>query len=198
MNTITKTAACAAMLLLNLPVFAEGFVRPLVEFISPETDGYSTRAGVGAVVGSQFGKQEEHELSFEAAGTQWNTARVSSVGAVALQERFVTCLLNYRYHFGPATAPVRFYAGPSLGYTNNDVSGAVTGAHGVTAGRESIWNLTWSGSAGLTFKLSEKIELDVGYRFLHVQPRDTTLAGYAFKGEAVKAHVVYAGVGFRF
>jgi len=198
MNTITKLAACAALTITSPLAFADGFVRPLVELVSPHLAGYSTKAGIGVVVGSQFGKQREHEISFECAGTQWNTAQVTSAGVAAVSERFVSYLVNYRYHFGSATAPVRFYVGPAVGLTNNNVSFAVARTSGVVADQDSLWCLTWSASAGLTWALSTRIDLDLGYRYLHVQPQNATLAGSAFNGETVQANVVYAGVGFRF
>jgi len=198
MNTITKLAACAAFILISTPTFADGFVRPLVEFISPHEEGYSTKAGAGVAVGTLFGPQRQHEISFECAGTRWNTAQVTSAGVAAVSERFVSCLLNYRYHFGPATAPVRFFAGPALGVTNNSIDLAWVRSSGVAAGRASPWSFTWSGSAGIGFKLTEKIELDAGYRFLHVQSYNTIIAGSAYLGRASEADVFYAGVGFRF
>jgi opacity protein-like surface antigen len=198
MNTITKLAACAAFTIISTSAFAEAFVLPLVEFISLNEEGYSTKAGAGAVVGTRLGTQREHEISFECGGTQWNTAQVAPSGVLAAHERFVLCLLNYRYHFGSATAPVRFYAGPALGLTNHSIDIAWARWSNVGAGQDSPWSFTWSGSAGIRFKLTEKIELDAGCRYLHVQSNNATLAGDTHTGKALEAHAFYAGAEFRF
>ena len=198
MKMLKITAACAALLLISQPAFAEAFVRPFLEVISPNRDGYSSKVGAGVAVGTNLGAEREQEVSLEFAGAQWNTSEVSTAGIAAVRQRFVTCLVNYRYHVGPASAPVRFYVGPAIGMTNNRTSLATVGPASIYAGDDSTWSFTWSGSAGLDIKLTERFHLDVGYRFLHVNATDTRIHNITYPGDVLEANIAYAGVSFRF
>jgi opacity protein-like surface antigen len=201
----------AVAVMVTLSTFAQGtgsqfekspsgsnfFIRPLVYWVHPTAEGYSDAGAAGLSFGAVSGAKKEHEISVEFAYTYWSSSQTAPGFSVSGKEHYLPILMNYRYLFGSEQSKVRFYVGPSIGFTRNwiEVKGRSNYAtYSVTTGD---WSFTVSGSAGVLIKLANKIDLDVGYRYLHSDGGKYTVAGYRFEGEAGKAHMFYGGLNFR-
>lgn len=203
MNSVSRVVLAAlGAATLATASSAEYFIRPLIAHVDPDQDGYSSATGFGLAGGRYFGPKLQHELSVDLTFTKWeDSANMGSMGSVSAEEAHMPVLVHYKYHFalsdGPS--PLRLYVGPGLGMTQTelDLRGTVTGL-GTFADSDSNWNFTWAASVGIIFKLSPKVDLDFGYRYLHVKGSDYNLLGGTFEAEDGKASVFYGGVGFRF
>jgi len=181
-----------------LSVRAETFVRPVAYYVHPTAEGYDDNGAAGLAVGRSFGAQSEHELSFEIAYTRW-TDEFSGYGAkVSGNENYLPLLANYRFYAGSKQDKVRAYVGPSLGFTR-----AWVDIHGVASGQSfSIssgdWAFTYSGVVGAVVRLTDKLNLDFGYRYLAAEKTTYSAFGYSIEAEGAKAHMGYAALSCRF
>jgi OmpA-OmpF porin, OOP family len=95
----------------------------------------------------------------------------------------VPILGNVKYT-APVTSLFNFYIGAGLGAIYTD--GAIS------VGSESLrgddWDFAFQGFAGISIPMSEILNFDLGYRFL----------GTGFKSDELRAHVVEAGISFKF
>ncbi len=199
MNTKVKFVALATLFsALIAPVLAEGFVRPSLLFISPTMEGASTTTGVSCAVGGRLGAQLEHEWSVEGAFAKWDESANYAGYSVSGDLRYKVLLANYRYYFGNGDAPARFYVGPSAGFACTTAGVHAIGDNWNVAVSDSTWSATWAASAGVTIRLAPRVDLDVGYRYLFVKGNDVTVSGTTVTLDDAKAHILYAGVSFRF
>lgn len=179
---------------------AETFIKPLVSYVAPSTEGYSDAGAVGFAAGTRIGGNNEHEFSFETHYAQWD-AKFRSPGLNADgTQRFVPNLVGYKIRGNGINTleNVTFYIGPNVGATYIQTEGK---ASGVISGRDShsAWVLTYGGSAGFIINLSKRLELDIGYRFLRMEAQDDfNLGPFLVRSEAANVSVVSAGLGIKF
>jgi len=181
---------------------AEAFVRPVVSYVKPSGDGYSSSTAIGLAAGVYLGAQSEHEINLEFAYTKWDLHE-SYGGPLHLEgeEKFLPVLVNYRYYVRDDTAALkatRFYLGPCVGMTRTKLDFTFTGSGVRFASNDSDWVFTYGGSTGFVTKLGGRFELDLGYRYLRLDQSDYSAPGTTLKGKNSSAHVFSAGVGFRF
>ena len=203
MKTKIGSIALVALLGANFAAAAESapkkteyFIRPLVAYVKP-TDGDSA-TGFGFAAGGCFGAKKEHELSFDWNYAEWDESLTDSDVSVSGSIKYMPYLLGYRYYFGPEALKARFYAGASAGMTSVDVSVLAVGSGMTFSGSDTAWGSTLAGSVGVKVRLTEKADLDLGYRYQHTNGPTITLAGEGIELDDLKAHIFYLGVGFRF
>ena len=203
MKTKTKVIALVALLGANFAAATEPasskpeyFIRPLVAYVKP-TDGNSA-TGFGFAAGGSFGSQKEHEVSFELTHAKWDESMTDPTVSVSGSLKYMPYLLSYRYYFGPEALKARFYVGASAGFTSVDVSVQAVDSGATFSGSDTAWGSTLAGTIGVKVRLSEKADLDLGYRYQHTSGPTITLAGESIELDDLKVHVVYVGVGFRF
>jgi opacity protein-like surface antigen len=97
-------------------------------------------------------------------------------------------MASYRYYIGAKTDPVRVYLGASAGYTFLKASFTGTLAGFTASNSASETDFTWGGGAGILFKVAERTDIDVGYRYQAIQMSDGHM----------DVSSVYAGVNFLF
>ena len=116
--------------------------------------------------------------------------------------RTVPILIHYRYILGDKDATVRFYIGPSVGFTliqmSEDFSGIAT-LSGVpytyTAHMsKSTTGFTWGGTAGVLWKISKRMNADIGYHFMdtNVKIKDFGI------NTSLNINMISAGVSFKY
>jgi opacity protein-like surface antigen len=194
LKLVSVTAIFLAVATLN----ASPFVRPYAAYVHPSADGYSDAGALGVAIGTQTGTRNQHEFSFDWAYTKYNAeVRVGAYSATGT-EKYMPYLASYRYLFGAKDAKARFYAGPSLGYTNLLVTASIAGPGVALSGASSSWAFTAAGSTGVLVALTDRIALDVGYRFTRIGSADVKVARATFELGDVNVHAAYAGVSFRF
>jgi len=199
MNTKIKVVALATLIItLGASAKAEGFLRPSILFVSPGMAGASDATGESLAFGTRFGAQAEHELSIEGNWVQWDEKTSYAGFAVSGSLKYAPYLANYRYYFGQKDSPVRLYFGPSVGIAITKVSVTATGPGVNVAAGGSTTSAAYGGTAGLVIRLAEKVDLDVGYRYLYVKGSNVSVAGVTAQLDDAKANVLYAGVSFRF
>lgn len=172
------------------------FVRPFVSYVGATDKAYSDAASSGAAIGTVVGPQQSEEFAFEASGFHYNLKGPD--GGSDGGETYVPMLLTYRHYFGPANAHTRFYIGAGAGVTD-----VITHVHASGYGyhidaTDTSFPFTAEGSVGVAVRLSDLLTLDVGYRYLHIDSRNVTVAGYTVGTGAFNANTAYAGVVFRF
>ena len=195
-------AATALLATLGGTARAESFVRPILSYDSPTNAGFGSAMGYGVAFGTWFGAGKDHEVSFEWHYTDWNYSQPYSGYSVAGGEKNMPLLVNYRYQSGNAQSPVRFYIGPSLGFTRTHLQVTAnfpTFAPGpAIVVDETDWSFTWSGATGIIVKISDRADLDIGYRYLHFQGRNFGVGSSNVVVDDHKANIAYLGVNFRF
>lgn len=199
MKTNLKTLAIATCLVIGTCVYAQqGFIRPELSYnfaslSGSDATGFKTKnsVGYGVTGGGYFGAQNEHEIGLgigiEDFSLSTNVAGVSVSG----KAKTVPVLVDYRYCFGAMTDMARFYVGPYAGYTNIKYNLRVAAGNTVATGSSSGSSFTWGGGLGVLFKAADKVDADVGYRYI---------GGLKVSDSNIKAKVgsLYAGVNFRF
>lgn len=177
---------------------ADTFIRPAAYYVSPTTDGYSS-AGAGAVsIGFSRGENLQHEFSMEVAYVRWNSSTNVSGIAVSGSEHYMPYLANYRFLFGQKGDTLRAYIGPAIGVMNSRIDVSARSRFGSFSDSSSAWAFAAAGSAGVVLKLSDKVNLDIGYKYLHAEAASYTIAGVNLEAGAARAHMLGAGIGIRF
>ncbi len=196
--TIRTSLFAATALALTSTLHAGSFLRPYAAYVNPSAEGYSDAAAVGFAAGIQSGAQDQHEIGFDWSYTEYDSeVRIGAFVATGT-EKYMPCLASYRFLFGTKENKARVYVGPSLGFTNIRASASVVGPGIAVSGSDSAWAATAAGSAGALVALTDKIALDVGYRFTRVGAAEVKVAGLRAEVGDVNVHSMYAGVSFRF
>ncbi len=199
MNTTTKLVALATLFTaLSGSANAEGFVRPSLLFVSPTMAGASTATGFGFAAGGRFGPRSEHEISLEGDWVKWDESASYAGYRVSGALKYTPILVNYRYYFGSAASPARFYLSPTSGFAGTTAEVSAIGPEVNLGIGDTTWSFAWGAGAGVAIRLAPKIDLDVGYRFLCVKGSDVTISGTTVTLDDARAHILYAGVSFRF
>jgi opacity protein-like surface antigen len=189
---------CATFALVHQAA-AEWFVRPSALYVNYQNSGYGDNTGLSLATGTTFGSRAQHELSVEVASLKWSISQYN-VWYTTGSGHFVTYLAHYRFRFGPNDSRLRFYLGPSLGLAN--FRGNLTQYRFGVIAHDSLgrWPLAYGGTFGVTLKLTDITELDVGYRYLYIARSDSSpnSAYLHIPTVATKANLLQAGLRFRF
>lgn len=154
------------------------------------TFSFKTGYGAGVVVGRKL----QSNLRVELEGT-YRTADLSAVDAdgeniqIESDVEMITGMANMYYDIdmGSAVAP---YVGFGLGYTSVTVSKG-------TAGDELLWKSDSDGvvsyqlALGLLCKLSQNVDLDIGYRYFGTQKADFDVVDVDFQSSNIKIGLNY-------
>ncbi len=199
MNTKIKIVALATVLTaLAGSAHAEGFIRPSLPFVSPTMSGASTATGFGLAAGGRFGPKAEHEFSLEGDWVKWDESASYAGYRVSGTLKYTPVLFNYRYYFGNPASPARFYVSPTAGFAATTAEVNAIGPEVNLSVGDTTWSAAWGAGAGVAIRLASKVDLDVGYRFLYVKGNDVTISGATVTLDDARAHILYAGVTFRF
>ena len=194
----TGFAALALTALSSAQAAGPAFIRPTIAYVSPEADGYDDAAYVGVSAGVATGSARQHEFSAEIGATGWEFDERVGPGRIQAEETYVPILASYRYYAGPADAKVRFFIGPSIGFTAAGYEVEVSGP-GVFQKDDSAEILfTCAANAGIDIRINERFSINVGYRYLYIDGGETELLGNDIEFEESKAHAFVAGLNIRF
>lgn len=197
----SKLTLVACVALVSLSPFAsaaDAFVRPVVSLIIPQSGGLDNEVGYGVAAGALFGADSSHEWSLEVTHARWKYEQMMDLSGLdgdtlhfsgPSVDTVTPVLVNYRYRFGSRASRVRFYLGHSLGATQikRKAWAAENGMYRVSFRSENDWKFTVAGSAGVAVKLTERVELEAGYRYSWV---DDLISR--------RTHNVYLGAGIKF
>jgi opacity protein-like surface antigen len=198
MKTHLKLAAALASVALAASVHAEGFLRPEVSytFASVSVPGFSidldNAFGYGVAGGATFGGEGQHEVGVSIGVLDYSVSTSLAGATGSGKVKTVPYVATYRYYFGPKTAPARFYLGGAAGWANVKVNASVTSG-GITArASESDTDFVWGVGLGAVFKVTERVDIDAGYRYQELQQPVGAVDA------KIKSNTLYAGVNFRF
>jgi opacity protein-like surface antigen len=201
MNANLKTLAIAACLAIGTSSYAQGvFIRPELSYnfaslSGSNSDGFKVQdaLGYGVAGGTRFGTQEESEFGLSVATLKFSlTSNVVGAGVSASGNvKVVPIMANYRYYFGTKSDVARPYFAPSAGWTNIKTSTAVVSGLTTSSSSSSGNCFTWAAGVGLLVKLDDKLDMDLGYRYI---------GGLKVRNTNVKMTVgsFCAGMNFRF
>ena len=199
MNTKIRLVAIATLLTaLAGSARAEGFIRPSLLFVSPTMSGASTATGFGIAAGGRFGPKAAHELSLEGAWVSWDESATYAGYHVSGTLRYQPLLVTYRYYFGAPESPARFYVSPTAGFACTTAEVNAIGSDVNLSVSDSTWSAAYGAGVGVAIRLAPKVDLDLGYRYLHVKGSSVTISGATVTLDDANAHILYAGVSFRF
>jgi opacity protein-like surface antigen len=174
------------------------FIRPVIAYVSPDADGYDDAAYFGVQAGVFTGPTKQHEFSGEIGATGWESDERFFATRIEATETYVPVLASYRYYAQPEGSKVRFFIGPSIGFTHASYEIKVSGPGSFGKDDSTEAFFTWAGNVGVDIKFNEKFSLNVGYRYLHIEGGETELFGADIDLDDSKAHVVFAGLNIRF
>jgi Outer membrane protein beta-barrel domain len=195
---ITGFAALALAAVTSTQAATQAFIRPVIAYVSPDADGYDDAGYLGVQAGVFTGPTKQHEFSGEIGATGWESDERFGTTRVEATETYVPVLASYRYYVQPETSKVRFFFGPSIGFTHASYEIELSGPN-VFGKDDSIETFfTFAGNVGVDIKFNEKFSLNVGYRYLHIDGGETELFGADIDLDDSKAHVVFAGLNIRF
>ena len=199
-----QTIASIALLLgIATQSHSEMFIRPIVSSVNPSTSGISNATGVGFCTGVYWREKTEDvekEISFEFLRANWS-ADASDAGYNGhASATFMPLLLNLRVNVCPDNdlKLLRLYIGPSFGETRATAKLHITGNGADFYASDSDWSFSWGGSAGFLIRVSERVDIDVGYRYLSASESKFSYQGSTFSTGTNKANIYYCGVGVRF
>jgi len=196
-KTVTVGLAALAFALPSIQAANPAFIRPTVAYVAPEADGYDDAGYIGVAAGVVTAPNSQHEFSGEIGFTGWEFDERVGPSRVEATETYAPILANYRYYAQPANAKVRFFFGPSIGFTHAiyeiEVSGPV-----FRKDDSSEILFTVAGNAGVDIRFNDKLSLNLGYRYLYIDSGETELFGSTIDLDESKAHVIFAGLNIRF
>jgi len=150
------------------------FIGPIVIQVDPHIAGASSNAtGWGFVTGVYWRTDQdelEKEVSFECWRAKWSGSAARGVRSDAFSDTLMPLMLNLR-----ANAVVdsdykwlRVYLGPSIGLSRANGKDHITGGGMNQHFDDSIWKMVWGGTTGLIFRVNQRVDINLGYRFLVV------------------------------
>lgn len=203
MNRAHVVALCLGIVAAVHPATADMFVRPSIMYVSYQNSGYSGETGFGLAAGANLGARAEHELGLEIATMDWSLDKIGYAGTPYFfrtigSGRLVPCLANYRYRFDVKAGLVRLYLGASFGLANRrgDLTQYRSGV--VAHASFSHWSTAYGGTAGLTVPLADKVELDLGYRYLYVASFEPGSGYNRIPTDDIRANLFQVALGWRF
>ena len=196
MKVTLKTLAVAACLAISTCAYAqEGFIRPELSYNFAKLSangnswlGLKDAVGYGVAGGATFGAQNEHEVGLSIGFLDFTPTSSLPASSITGKIKSVPVMANYRYYFGAKTASLRFYLAPSIGYSSDKVDYTLNVSGGSFHHTSSGTDFTWGAGLGVLFKVADKVDVDVGYRYVAVDYTDAK----------AKIGALFAGVNFRF
>jgi opacity protein-like surface antigen len=155
----------------------ERFLRPEVSYnfakSSDSTIDLKDAVGFGIAGGIYFGAQNGQELGLSAGILNFDIKSVE-VGGVDVTGRVkaLPLLVTYRYYLGTNEKPLRFYLASAVGYSIVKVEATASLGDVTAAGDSNETDFTWAVGTGAVFKLSDRIDMDAGYRFQQIRQAD--------------------------
>lgn len=173
---------------------------------SVESGSLDGQASFGAGVGYRFSNWFRTDLSVShAPGRDFDaptTGTGGGSGSVSGSLSSTAVLASAYAEFAPESW-IRPYVGAGLGAGNLSIDSAKetlpTGGQRSYADR-SDWTFAWSLAAGVTMDISERIEIDAGYRYVNFGEAESGLAsdGSRLSLDTVETHEVRIGMHFLF
>ncbi|MEW5420389.1 outer membrane protein [Amorphus sp. 3PC139-8] len=164
------------------------------------------QASFGAGVGYRFSNWFRSDVSVvHAPGRDFDaptTGVAGGTGTVSGSLSSTAILASAYAEFAPESW-VRPYVGAGLGTGNLSINSAVetlpSGGQR-SYGDHSDWTLAWSLAAGVTMDISERIELDAGYRYVNFGEAESGVAsdGSRLSLDTVETHEIRFGMHFLF
>ena len=144
--------------------------------------GFSITGAVGMNIGNGLSLElESGYLASDVEGFDGETE--FEEGSLHGDVTMVPILANLKYT-APVTSLFNFYVGAGLGALYSDSSVGI----GSDSLSDSEWDFAFQGFAGVSVPMSEILNFDLGYRFLAT----------GFNSDELRAHVVEAGISFKF
>jgi opacity protein-like surface antigen len=195
---LTSLVASALAAVATTQAAGPAFIRPTVAYVMPDADGYDDAAYLGVAAGATVGQTSQHEFSGEIGATGWEFEERFGSTWIEGTETYVPFLANYRYYAQPADAKVRLYFGPSIGFTQAryEIEVRSPGFFGKDDSTEILF--TFAANIGVDIQLTEKLSLNVGYRYLYIDGGETELFGADIDLDESNAHAITAGLNIRF
>jgi hypothetical protein len=171
----------------------------------PSESWSGDKLGFGAAGGFTFGGEGQHDLNVSVGQGKFTDASVVTDGVfvetTTLTSKITPLLFNYRYTFGKASQPVRFYIGPSIGWLRLEGEGVYrVSAGNLVLGTDSFSDtetgFAHGGRLGVAWKLTEQLALDFGYAHLR-STVEYDQDGFTYDMK-VKGDSFSAGVAFTF
>lgn len=178
-----------------------------LEFRSGKEVDFEAGWGVTGTIGYRWanGFQVEVNSGFYAADMKSEKINIrgrgySAVGELDADIEQVPIMVNVLYRFFN-NEPFSFYVGFGLGavYTSVDAQASGTvrtaaySARGTIDGSTTDWDFGIQALAGTSYALTDNLDVNVGYRFIH-----TFTDGAYGAGDDLNAHVVEGGLTYRF
>jgi len=182
---------------------ADSFIGPIVTELDPHVAGASTATGIGFCTGVYWRTAQEDlekEISFEFWRAKWTGWDAKGVRQDSFSDTLMPLMLNFRANLAPVSdyKRLRVYIGPSIGIARVNGRDQITGGGMNQHFDDSVWNTVWGGTAGFIFRLTPRVDINLGYRLLvmskttyHYQGQ-----GYGFGRRAID--VFSLGVVMRF
>lgn len=195
---ITGLAALALTVTTSSQAAVQAFVRPVIAYVHPDADGYDDAGYLGVQAGVFTGATKQHEFSGEIGATGWDFDDRYGNTRVQGTETYVPVLASYRFYTQPVGSKVRFFFGPSIGFTEAGYEIEVSSPGRFEKDDSTEIFFTFAANAGLDITVNDRFSINVGYRYLHIDGGETELLGNDLDLEESKAHVVFAGLNIRF
>lgn len=206
MTNLKKIICAAVLAILPCSVFADYFVRPEIDYVSPQDKDRSSSSatvGYGLSAGTQLGSAQEHEISLDLLYWNENESRfqtVPSISSFAWKHKMMPVLLGYRYYAGGSNSKVRLFLGALAGYTHANESFSANQSSPAINGSASAsrWLPTLGGTAGLEIKASDRVSVQLGYRYLHIFEKNYQSTAFAVHPDAYNANLFTGAVSLKF
>jgi opacity protein-like surface antigen len=150
---------------------ADSFIGAIVTEVDPHVAGASTATGLGFCTGVYWrtGQEDlEKEVSFEFWSARWTGRDALGVRQDSFSDTLMPLMLNFRVNVAPDSSlkKLRVYIGPSIGMARVNGRDQITGGGMNQHFDDSVWNTVWGGTAGFIFRLTPRVDINLGYRLL--------------------------------
>ena len=181
----------------------EYFVRPIVDSVNPHVMAGATATGWGLCTGIywQSGPGDfEKEISLEFERARWSGTDSMGIVQASEGETIIPVLVNFRANFVPDKRLdfVHIYFGPCVGAMKATATSIVTVGGQTTYASSSDFDFAWGATAGLLIRITQKLDIDVGYRLLGTSDTKFQFNGEGFRTGKYTIDGWYAGIGWRF
>jgi outer membrane protein W len=174
------------------------FFRAVALYAEPTESGASGAGGFGLTFGQNFGANREHEMSADWFYVDFTeTAHISGFSASG-SVLVMPSVASYRYRFGQLGSAARPYLGLSAGMAVTRVSLSGSGPGGSFSASDTKSSFAGGLQAGVSFPVSDRLDAEVGYRYMFTSSSNFNFFGESFRSGTSKAHVGHAGLALRF
>jgi opacity protein-like surface antigen len=113
----------------------------------------------------------------------------------------IPLMANYRCYLGNKDGRVRIYLGGGAGYALVSAYSDLwdDGDHWYDNDQsDSVWSFAWSGTAGVTIKLTQSLKLDFCYAYQEVDGGTLDMPNVRYRFDAIKTSILRGGVSWQF